>query len=250
MVYVWCTGGILLAALVTQTYLEAIGALGIGVYEDPLQYPFLLAVEACGLYFSLWASTRISRERESGTLEVLFWTPVDDLGLILGKILGSVTASAVFIFLVLGFLAVAGRLTGLVFPENVAELLLSSIIFVGSMVAVGTFVSTLAGRVRTAVAVLMALVALFLGLQIVVGFLGNLPPEQLSRSLLLMRDSLILLTRITGVLSPVQYFAWSLDALKLGNPGQYDLSVATALAHFSAFVAISVFMLKARGVRK
>lgn len=250
MAYVWCTGGILLAALVIDTYLEAIDTLGIGVYEDPLKYPFLLAVLWCGFYFSLWASTRISRERESGTLEVLFWAPVNDLGLIFGKILGSVTASAVFIVLVLGFLAVASRLTGLAFPQNMAGCLLSSVVFVGSMVAVGTFVSTLAGRIRTAVAMLAVAVAFFLGLQIAVGFLGNLPPEQLSRSLLLMRDSLLLLTKITGILSPVQCFNWSFEALQLGNTRQYALSMAIALTHFAAFVAISVLTLKVRGVRK
>lgn len=250
MAYVWCTGSLLLAALVIETYLQAIRALGIGIYADPLKYPFALATFACGLYFSLWASTMIARERESGTLEALFWAPVDDLGLILGKILGSLAASAVFIGAVLGFLVAAGRLTGLAFPGDVLACLLASLVFVGSMVAVGIFVSTLASRVRTAVVMLAAAVTVFLGLQFAVGFLGNLPPEQLSRPLLLMRDSLFLVNKIGRVLSPVQYFAWALEAVLVGDGRGYIQSVVSALAHLGAFVALSVLTLKYRGVRQ
>ncbi len=250
MAYVWCTGALLLAALVIETYLKAIRALGIGIFADPLKYPFALATLACGLYFSLWASTTIARERESGTLEVLFWAPVDDLGLVLGKILGSLAASVVFIGTVLGFLVAAGRLTGLAFPGDVIACLLASLVFVGSMVAVGTFVSALASRVRTAVVMLAAAVTLFLGLQFAVGFLGNLPPEQLSRPLLFMRDSLFLVNKITRVLSPVQYFAWALEAVQLGDGRGYAQSVASAFAHLAALVGMSVLTLKSKGVRQ
>lgn len=250
MAYVWCTGSLLLAALIIETYLQAIRALGIGIYADPLKYPFALATLACGLYFSLWASTTIARERESGTLEVLFWAPVDDLGLILGKVLGGLAASVVFIAVVLGFLAAAARLTGLAFPGDVKTCLLASLVFMASMVALGIFVSALAGRVRTAVVMLAAIVTLFLALQFAVGFLGNLSPEQLSRPLLLMRDSLFLVDRITRVLSPVQHFAWALEAVQLGDGRAYAQSLAGALAHLAAFVAMSVLTLKFRGVRQ
>jgi ABC-type transport system involved in multi-copper enzyme maturation permease subunit len=250
MVYVWCTGALLLAAFVIQAYLEAIRALGIGVYTDPLKYPFAVAALACALYFSLWASTTISRERENGTLEALFWAPVDDLGLILGKILGVVVASVVFIAVLLGFLVVAARLTGLALPENAFACLPPAILLVGCLAAAGTLVSALASRVRTAVITLVAVVGLFFGLQIATGFLGNLPPDQLSRPLLLMRDSLILLTQITDILSPVQHFSWSLEALQLGNWREYAQSMASGLAHLAAFIAMSVLALKVKGVRR
>lgn len=250
MTYVWCAGALLAAVFLIEANLKAILALGTGIYADPLAQPYVLAAQVCGLYFALWASTAIAREREGGTLEVLFWAPADDLGIILGKVLGALLSAALFSGLVVSFLLVASSVTGLSRPQHVAASLVATLVFVGGMAAFGLFISALTGRVRTAVVVLVAVLTVIFALQFAAAFLGTLPPATLARPLLLMRDSLLVVTTATRILLPTEFLAHALEALALGDTADYLQSLAGALGHLGVFVALSVLALKLRGVRR
>jgi len=250
MVYVWCSGGPLLAAFVVQTYLQSLQGMGLAIYEDPLKYPFVLSMLVSGFYFAVWASTRIARERESGTLEVLYWTPLDDLELACGKILGSALAALLCLLWTLCFFAITSWLTTLAFPLYAAPCLLSSSIFLVAMIALGTFISSVASRLRTAIALLAVTILAFLGLQASVGFLGRLAAEQLSRPLLLMRDSANWLSTIVGVVSPFHYLTASLEALSGGTAGVYGVTALGAVGNCAALIVACVVALKLKGIRK
>jgi len=249
MPYVWLSAALALAVFVLDSHLDTIDGLGLGVYADPLIYPIALAGLILGLYLALSASTTITREREAGTLEVLFWTPTSDADLVLGKVLANVVVAAVLAAAVTALLILGALVTGVASRGDLPLAALALLGFLAAMAALGLLLSALAKRVRAAVVILTGIVVLFLSLRVAATVLAALPPEQLSGPMLLLRDGLLVVSAAAGVASPVQHFVWALEALQAQDLSAYLKAGGASIFGLGVSVGLSVLALKLRGVR-
>ncbi len=165
----------------------------------------------------------IARERESGTLEQLFVTPVGRLGLILGKLLPYAVVGAIETLLVL---AVLVFVFGVPIRGDLTLLLGLAALFVVCALSLGLFVSTLA---RTQLQAMQF------------AFVVMLPSVLLS-GFMFPRDQMPLVIQMLSLVLPVTYFVEILRGVVLRGAGAADLAgeIAGLAACASALLALSV----------
>jgi ABC-type transport system involved in multi-copper enzyme maturation permease subunit len=170
------------AALLITGYQGSVREDGLLVTGNPLNFPFNLAVMATGIYLSLAALIATARERESGTMEVLFYGPVDPLSYMAGKLLenllslGLMLAAYLGVFFILGWVSHFGCFT---FPVHRIML---ACVYAAALIATGICVAALLNSVRTAVLTLSGVWLGFAALQ----WGKPLVPEGIGATLLAM----------------------------------------------------------------
>jgi len=169
----------------------------------------------------------IARERESGTLEQLFVTPVGRLGLILGKLLPYAAVGAIETVLVLSVMVF---LFGVPVRGDLTLLFALAGLFVLCGLSLGLFVSTLA---RTQLAAMQF------------AFIVMLPSVLLS-GFMFPRAQMPLPIRVLSLGLPVTYFVEILRGVVLRGAGAADLVPEIAGLAGCALVLISVSVLRFR----
>ncbi len=169
----------------------------------------------------------IARERESGTLEQLFVTPVGRLGLILGKLLPYAVVGAIETLLAFSVLVFV---FGVPIRGSLALLFALSALFVVCGLSLGLFVSTLA---RTQLQAMQF------------AFVVMLPSVLLS-GFMFPRAQMPLVIQALSLALPVTYFVEILRGVVLRGAGAADLLPEIAGLGCCALVLISVSVLRFR----
>ena len=104
-------------ALVAATWMllvdvRALQAAGVLVLADPFRPSVAVAMLVLALFFAVSAAVSAARDRESGTLEVLFYGPVDEITYVLGKAGGLLLAYLAALPLLLASLALLSWMSG------------------------------------------------------------------------------------------------------------------------------------------
>ena len=73
------------SSFILKNYLDSIQTDNILISADPLNYPLFVSVIIISFYLAILSAISISREKDQGTLEVLFYGPVSSFTYILGK---------------------------------------------------------------------------------------------------------------------------------------------------------------------
>jgi ABC-type transport system involved in multi-copper enzyme maturation permease subunit len=160
-IYVVTTLVVACAALIIMGYHGSISEDGLLVTGSPLNFPFYLTVIVTGIYLSLAALIAVARERESGTMEVLFYGPVDPASYVAGKLLenlmsfGVMLAGYLIVFLILGVVAHFG------YYNSLLPRIMLACFYATALITVGIGVAVLMGSVRAAV---LTLSGIWLGL--------------------------------------------------------------------------------------
>lgn len=226
---------VLSTSLIIMSYHGSINEDGLLVTGSPLNFPFYLVVIATGIYLSIAVLIAVARERESGTMEVLFYGPVDSVSYVAGKFLENLLSFLVMlagyltIFLILGVASNFGYFTYLI-PRILLAFFCSA-----SLIAVGIFMAIWMNSVRTAV---LALAGFLLGLT-VVQWVKLLVPEGIGAGILTM------VSRI----SPFYYFDHGLQALADLDWAGYLISLGLLIGLTSVAVTGSIVILARKGVK-
>jgi len=169
----------------------------------------------------------IVREREHGTLEQLLVTPVDPLGLMLGKLLPYAALGAIEAVLVLSVMV---WVFGVPIRGDLGLLFALAALFVLCGLSLGLFVSTLA---RTQLHAMQ------------LAFLVMLPSVLLS-GFLFPRDQMPAPIRALSYVLPVTYFVEILRGLVLRAAAAADLAgpITGLVACAAALIAISTLRFK------
>lgn len=158
-------------SLTVRSYLKFVISQGVVVSNQPLAVPVALAAMCAALYVGLIASTSICREREMGSLEVLFTAPIRPTHVVRGYFLAYTGVGGALMLISTALLAVAGLGAGLelglIFGLQVAAAAVS----VAEVVALGLLLSSGARRVRTAILLLLGLFAILGSLYVGATFL-------------------------------------------------------------------------------
>jgi ABC-type transport system involved in multi-copper enzyme maturation permease subunit len=240
-------------ALVAATWMllvdvRALQAAGVLVLAEPFRPAVTLAILVLALFFAVSAAVSAARDRESGTLEVLFYGPVDEIIYVLGKAGGLLLAYLAALPLLLASLALLAWMSGFALTPAVLVSILLSIVPVAQIVGFGILLSVGIGRVRSAVLLLVGIVALLLGLEIAYGMVLLVPISDPASPVLPLRDALAALTAAAGWISP---FAWLERVVEGAMAGAWQtalLSLAAALAYTALMIGLAALWLRRRGV--
>jgi ABC-type transport system involved in multi-copper enzyme maturation permease subunit len=243
--YVALTVALVAATWVLLIDLRALEAGGLLVLADPFGSPLAIAMLVLALFLAVSAAVSVARDRESGTLEVLFYGPVDEIAYILGKVGGLLVAWLVALPLVLAALALLSLMTKLALTPSILVSLALSIVPAAEIIGFGVLLSVATGRVRNAVLLLIGIIAVLFGVTLAYGMVLLVPISDPSSPVLALRDALAALDAGARWVSPFAYLERVVEGAMTG-------AWRTALASLVPAGACAIFMigLGAYGLRR
>jgi ABC-type Na+ efflux pump permease subunit len=245
--YLMVTLACLVAAVLVKSYLDYVSANGTLVMAEPLKGPLLFAVIAMTGYLGLAAAAGLAGERERGTLEVLFYGPVDAPGYIGGKLLGHLATYVLAITALAAFLGVAALLSGMPLGAETIVLLVASLLPAAAMIAIGLLLAALVGRVRPALALTATAIAVLVAVDAGTEFAASQPGDTLLGS---AAGLLSAISAFTSWISPFGYLWRAADGFALGSAGDVLLDLGVALFYSALLTVLAVIALRKRGVAR
>ncbi len=237
------------SSFILKNYLDSIQADNILISADPLNYPLFISVVIISLYLAILSAVSISREKDQGTLEVLFYGPVSSSTYILGKYIKDILTYLVMIVFFLVYFWGVSLLTNLGFSYGLLKTILVSIFSVSCIVSFGLFISSLTGKMRNSIIWLVGILGLFLAVQLGQTVLLGMPEESMSPVLTYLGDTLSVVSQGINWISPFSYLTRGIDAVYLDSTLLYGLNILYSLVYSAVLLSLSILILKRKGVK-
>ena len=221
---------------------------GLLVLGSPVAYPFFLAMWLSAIYFGLMAAVAIARERDNGTLEVLFYGPVDSLSYMAGKFLQPMASALVVTVLYLVTFGATAWFTNLGFPRETPQLVVLALALTACVVSLGLLISALSRRVFLAVLVFLGLMLLFTLFSVAHAVLLAIPGERLTDLLAFARTVVDNVQQVLTWISPIGYYSRGSAALQMGDAGQYLVALGSSLAYAAVMLSLAAWAFARKGV--
>jgi ABC-type transport system involved in multi-copper enzyme maturation permease subunit len=247
--YVALSLGLLAGLLVVRTHLDAIARDRLLALADAFTLPLFIASLVVIFFLTLVSAAGIAREREGGTLETLFYGPVDAWSCVLGKHLALVAGYAAFGLALVALLGVCAAITGLPLGGAFPASALLSVGAAAAMAALGVLCSALMRGARAAIGLLLGIGLLLAALWLGGSLLSGVDVANNTSPLLWLRDLMIGLDSLLGWLSPVATYERGIEAAKRVDPLAYLGALTLLLAQCLAGLVGAVVALRRRGVR-
>ena len=241
---------VMICSFVLRNFLQGIREENIFITSYPLNLPLFVSVVVISFYLVIVSAISISREREQGTLEVLFYGPVSPSSFLLGKYF----TDMVLYFIILGFFVVyflgVSVLTNLGFTVALGKALLFSIFLASCMISFGLFISSATGRVRSSIIWLVGILIAFIGIWFLQNWLfAYIPSEALPSWLQYIQKTLGIANRLINWVSPFAYLSRGMESIAVGTIKPYLLNILYSVIYTVVLLILSVAILKAKGVR-
>jgi ABC-type transport system involved in multi-copper enzyme maturation permease subunit len=246
--YIALTLALIAATWVLLVDVRALKVAGLLVLTDPFRPSVAVAMLVLALFFAVSAAVSAARDRESGTLEVLFYGPVDEITYVLGKAGGLLLAYLAALPLLLASLALLSWMSGFALTAPILVSVLLSIVPVAEIVGFGILLSVGIGRVRSAVLLLVGVVGVLLGIEVAYGMVLLVPISDPSSPVLALRDALAALDAAAGWISPFAYLERVVDGAMRGTWQSALLNLAAAVVYAVLMIGLAAFWLRRRGV--
>jgi ABC-type transport system involved in multi-copper enzyme maturation permease subunit len=246
--YVALTLALIAATWILLVDVRALKVAGLLVLTDPFRPSVGIAMLVLALFFAVSAAVSAARDRESGTLEVLFYGPVDEITYVLGKAGGLLLAYLAALPLLLASLALLSWMSGFDLTPPILVSVLLSIVPVAKIIGFGILLSIGIGRVRSAVLLLVGVVGVLLGIQVAHGMVLLVPISDPSSPVLPLRDALAALDAASSWISPFAYLERVVDGATRGTWPSALLSLAVAIVYAVAMLGLAAWWLRRRGV--
>lgn len=247
-VYVALALALVAAAWVLLIDVRALEAAGLLVLADPFRAPLAFAMLVLAAFLALSAAVSTARDRESGTLEVLFYAPVDEISCVLGKVGGLLVVYVAALPMLFAAFALLALITGFALTPAILLSLALSIVPAAEVVSFGVLLSIGAGRVRTAVLLLLGATAVLLGAALAYGMVLLVPITDPSSPVLALRDALAALDAIVRWISPFAYLERVIDGALTGAWRAALTSLAATVGYTLLMMAGAAYSLRRRGV--
>lgn len=230
--------------------LRSVADAGIQALTNPITSPLFVAVGLAATYLGLCSSLSISRDRDLGTMEVLFYGPVDSISYVLGKYFHQLLAYLVIlVFSLINFYAIS-LVTNVGFSIDILSIMFLSIFLTSCMVSFGILLSVSTRRVIVSVVLFLALVLFFLVFSMVHTWIMSIAGQNLTPTMVYVRVILDNANNFIKWISPVDYFLRGMSAVFRQDPGGYALSILSSLIYSLVLLSLSVGMFQRKGVRR
>ena len=202
-IYITAAVSIGLAALLIFNSVRFVGESSLNIIAHPFMLPLQAALSLAMLFVAIEATLAIARPREQGSLQILFFAPIDEPILLSGNFLAGLLVYSLFILLTLPILLLLAWITNFVIPTILLWAIIPTVGAAAVAIAFGLFISAAAPSARAAVLILVAGILILLGLQSAYAALLDIPPtSRYFDALLFIRTILANLQTILVWLSP------------------------------------------------
>ena len=236
------------AAVASRSVAAGVSAGGVVAGPSPLYVPLFIAVLVLTAVLAFVSATSVARERESGTLETLFYGPVDVTAFVTGKFAGLVVVYlALCPVVALALLALASLTSLRVGPDLLLGVLLSTFA-AAHTIAFGLALGALCASVRSAVMVLVAVAWVTLAVHGAAAILAALPAGGgAATSVAATFDSA---NRALSLVSPYAHLDWAVQAARIGDLIGFAVAVLASLACIAGLLAAALLGLRWRGAHR
>ncbi|MBA2598680.1 MAG: hypothetical protein H0V00_18825 [Chloroflexia bacterium] len=238
-------GGTLLLYNATR----AVGESGLEIVARPFYQPLLVATSLATVYLAGWATLAIARPRDQGSLRVLFFAPVDPVSLLGALMLAALAVYALFMFVTIPVFALLSLLVNLPLPPLLLVGMLVSPAFAAPAIAIGLFISAVAGTSRGAMFLFGIAVVLAIGVQIGYSALQGVPPaSQYYDTLLFLREVLRAAREALRWVSPLALVSAGLDAALRADWRELLVAALAGIGGSAVWLVLAGWALRRRGV--
>lgn len=250
-VYILLSLALLAAVLVLRNYLNFVDENGLLVNAGAFNFPLLAVVFLSAIFLALSSVASIARERDQGTMEALFYGPIDAIAYIGGTYLAQIITYLIMVLVYVVCFVIYAAFTNFALPVGLAWITLLSILVTSDVIAFGIFLSALSGRVRTAMLLFLSIMLVLIAIQFGQDILASVSlEERYYNPVLFLQNVLMGLNNVIGWLSPFSYLMRGMEAIRRGSSSLYILTSMTAVIFTVVFLALSVVTLERKGVRK
>lgn len=249
-VYTVTALALLAASTLVLNNLAFLDENGLLVLTRPFFLPVFVCAVLLSLYLALHATLHLVREREQGTLKVLFFGPVDSVSYLLGRLCSQSLLFGLADGVVLLWAAGLGWMTNLLVQPDLLGVLGLGLLTNGAVVAFGLLIGAWGRTARTALSLFLMVVLLALLVQFGdQAILQLAAPSQANRQdpLLFLRAALEVLNGLLLWLSPFAQMSRGMDALLVGDGGRILLHTGGLLGQMALYFAGAVWALKRGG---
>jgi hypothetical protein len=241
--------GLILGSLFIFNALSFVDESGLLIFRRPFFVPLLVSVTIIIIGLTAWATLAIARQRDLGGLRVLFFAPVDAVGVIGGYVIAGAALMMIQVAALTPLLALIALIANLPLPGGLIIGLLAAPVYGALGVAIGLLLSAIAATSRSALFFLGG--ALLLILAVPAGYAALLNAPQESRfydALLFLRTIVRMLRDIINWISPFALAGAALDAGLRGNWFELLRLISAGILGVVAWGVAAIWGLRRRGV--
>ncbi|MBE0478291.1 ABC transporter permease [Candidatus Aerophobetes bacterium] len=239
----------LVSSLILRNFLQGIREDNIFISSYPLNFPLFVSMVIISLYLVIVSAVSISREKEQGTLEVLFYGPVSSSSFLLGKYF----TDMLLYLIIAGFFSVyffgVSLITNLGFTVALGKAIFVSIFIASCVISFGLFISSLTGKVRSSIVWLIGILIGFLVIWFFQNMFRGIPSEALSSWLIYVQRTLNVIYYFVNWVSPFSYLSRGMESIGVGSMRPFLLNILYSVVYTVVFLTASIYILKAKGVR-
>ncbi len=248
--YVALTAAFLAASLAIRAFAGQVAALGFVITPDPLLLPLQIVVVLAVLYSGVAAVTALTREREQGVIELLFYAPLGYTDYILGRALEGLLAFLPAALLSFVYTVMIGWMSGVGVGQDVVLAALAALIPAAVCIALALVIGAAIGHVRLGVAVYGVVIGLMLALQGGdVALNTAISSGPVGTSLLMVRTPLDTLAALVSWLSPAGYTVACFNAIREGSAIGLVPIAGIALLYTALLLMTAGYLLRTRGLQ-
>jgi ABC-type transport system involved in multi-copper enzyme maturation permease subunit len=247
--YVAVTISFLASSLILKNYIDGVGDNNILIASDPLNFPLYISLVVISFYLAIISVVSISSEKDRGTLEVLFYGPVNNASYVLSKYLADMIIFLFLIGLLIPYFIFVTFLTHLALSWSLVKGFVLSIFSASCVISFSFLISTATSKMRNSIIWMVALLGAFLSIQVANGILLRLTESKLSLMVQYLRRSINVINAGIEWVTPFASLNQGVQAIVIGNDRLYWGSILFALVYSSFFLIISVALLRRKGAQ-
>lgn len=250
--FITCTISLVSASLILINQFRYLDLNFVLIENQILSTPILIMCLIISLFLGISASVNFSREYDKGTLELLFFGPVDEIVFIFGNFWAQFQLfcwNGIGIFI---WSNIVIWIFNLAFDLNILLILLSCGLMAAEIIAFGILTAVWGGKTRNALVVYILILVIIAGIQIgdtVVANLVLISGSTVTDPLIVLRNILATANEIFQWISPYAQLQSSVRAFFDGIWSEFALMMGLMLFEALILLFVSVRTLSKKGVR-
>jgi ABC-type transport system involved in multi-copper enzyme maturation permease subunit len=240
--------GLIITALMTRNTLGEINKGYLSVISEPFLSPVLVMCLLGGLFIGLVAGLSVAREWEMGTLETIFYGPVSHVDYLVGKFIAHLIGYTVLLVTFLIACVILGWSTNLIVSSYLISIAGLSITTAMGLVGLGLLLAAIMRTMRGTLLLFLGIILVIISLDVGQIILTSIVTSRNFVGLIILRDTVALINRVTTWFSPFSYLLKGSDAVLRQNNSEWLAYIGGGIVYSGITLSLSILLLRKRGV--
>jgi ABC-type transport system involved in multi-copper enzyme maturation permease subunit len=239
---------VLVACLVLVNYRNTVLKDYVLVLGNPFLSALTVASVFAAIYLALASCTALTREKEEGTLYVLFTGPVNTTSFVMGSFVAQVLTGALILTVLGVSFWLISLMTGFYLPLDFIISLVYALIVISGMSAFGILVGAVIGKTRAAITVLLLSVLAALILQTGDSLLYRQSFQEAGSRLFVVGRTFHTLNSVVKWISPFSYLVNGIEAFALHSWMDIARNLLSSMVFTAVLLSLAMRTLNVKGV--